>query len=220
MPAAMAIAGKAGHNVDMRTQPRLVVTVLAALACAVLAGCTAAGTSGAAPRTPVSSARPAASSPQATGPIGSPGNPLLLSCADESFPGYPDPPVSLQPQPGDLVVGPLIIVGGERLATASPAGYGEHGSYKIPVIVRPGSTVTMSIAAPARGQVVIANPDSPVGGVAAASYQSCPHATGFFAQGFAFTRGQTRGCVPLDVSSGQSQARHVTLSLFAGSCPP
>jgi hypothetical protein len=164
--------------------------------------------------------RPAASSPRPTGPIGSPGNPLLLSCADESFPGYPDPPVSLQPQPGDLVAGPLIIVGGERLATASPSGYGDHGSYKIPIIVRPGSTVTMSIAAPARGKVVIANPDSPVGGVTAASYQSCSRTTGFFAQGFAFTGGQTRGCVPLDVSSGhQSQAHRVMLSLFAGSCP-
>jgi hypothetical protein len=217
----MAIARKAGHNVDMRSEPRLVVRVLAALACAVLMGCTATGTSGPAPRALGSSAGPAASSPRPTGPIGSPGNPLLLSCANESFPGYPDPPGSFQPQPGDLVIGPLIIVGGERLATASPAGYGDHGSYKIPIIVRPGSAVTMSIAAPARGRVVISNPYSPVGGVAAASYQSCSQAAGFFAQGFAFTGGQTRGCVPLDVSSsGQSQARHVTLSLFAGSCPP
>jgi hypothetical protein len=114
----------------------------------------------------------------------------------------------------------VIIVGGERLAEASPAGYGDGGSYKIPIIVRPGATVTMSIGASARGQVVISNPDSPVGGVTAASYQSCSGTPGFFAQGFAFTDGQARGCVPLEVSSGhRSPARHVTLSLFAGACP-
>ena len=38
-------------------------------------------------------------------------------------------------------------------------------------------------------------------------------------RGFAFTGGRTRGCVPLDVRvGGQSRVRHVTLSLFAGSC--
>jgi hypothetical protein len=209
----------------MRSQPRLLAPVLAALACAVLAcavlaGCTAAGTSGSVPRPAASAGQPAASSQRATGPVGSPANPLLLSCADESFPGNGDPAASLQPQPGDLVVGSVIIVGGERLANANPAGYGDRGSYKIPIIVRPGATVTMSIGAPARGQVVISNPDSPVGGVTAASYQSCSRTPGFFAQGFAFTSGQVRGCVPLEVSSGhQSQARHVTLSLFAGACP-
>jgi hypothetical protein len=204
----------------MRSQPRRVVPVLAVLACAVLGGCTAAKTSGAAPRPAASSAQPTASSQRATGPVGSPGNPLLLSCADESFPGNGDPAASLQPQPGDLVVGSVIIVGGERLAQADPGAYGDHGSYKIPVVVRPGATVTMSIAAPARGQVVISNPNSPVGGVTAASYRSCSGTPGFFAQGFAFTHGQTRGCVPLEVSSGtRSQGRHVTLSLFAGTCP-
>jgi hypothetical protein len=37
--------------------------------------------------------------------------------------------------------------------------------------------------------------------------------------GFAFTDGQIRGCVPLEVRVGdQVRVRHVTLSLFAGSC--
>src|SRR5229473_6130748 len=79
------------HNERMRGQPLLLVPALATLTCAILADCTAGGTSGAARHTPSSSARPAASSPQATGRIGSPGNPLLLSCAQEAFPGYPDP---------------------------------------------------------------------------------------------------------------------------------
>ena len=82
--------------------------------------------------------------------------------------------------------------------------------------------MTVTIAAPARGHVVIDIPGSPVGGVAAASYHSCPHAMGFFAQGFAFTHhGQTRGCVPLDVTIGHRPPVHrVMLSLFAGPCPP
>ena len=43
--------------------------------------------------------------------------------------------------------------------------------------------------------------------------------TGFFAQGFAFTDGRIRGCVPLEVRvGGQARVHRVTLSLFAGSC--
>jgi hypothetical protein len=112
-----------------------------------------------------------------------------------------------------------MIVGGKRLATGNPAGFGENGSYKVPIIVTLGSTVTMTIAAPARGRVVIDNPYSPVGGVVSATYHSCSRTPGFFAQSIAFTRGQARGCVPLDVRNDhQAGLRHVTLSLFAGSC--
>jgi hypothetical protein len=139
-----------------------------------------------------------------------------LSCGQESFSGRPAPQ---QPQPGDLAIGPLFVVSGKRVATANPAGYGDHGSYKIPLILTMGSTATVTIAAPARGHVVISNPYSPVGGVVAATYHSCAREAGFFAQGFAFTHGQTRGCVPLDVIIGhEPQVRHVTISLFAGSC--
>jgi hypothetical protein len=207
----------------MRGQPSLLVPALAALTCAILAGCTAGRTSGAARHTLSSSARPAASSPRATWRIGSPGNPLLLTCAAEVFPGYPDPPVPRQPQPGDLVIGPLFITNGKVLATESPAQYGYasygHGGrfYKIPFVLLPGSAATVTIAAPARGHAVIAISGR---GVTAASYHSCPRATGFFAQGFAFTAPPFRGCLPLEVRIGhQPQARHVTLSLFAGLCP-
>jgi hypothetical protein len=101
---------------------------------------------------------------------------------------------------------------------ADPAGYGEHGRYKIPFIVTMGATVTVTIDPPARGHVVISNPYAPAG-VTAATYRPCPHQVGFFPQGFAFTDGQIRGCVPLEVKvGGQPQIRRVTLSLFAGSC--
>jgi hypothetical protein len=57
-------------------------------------------------------------------------------------------------------------------------------------------------------------------GVTSATYHACLTAGGFFAQGFAFTRPPFRGCVPLDVTiGGQARARHLTLSLFARSCP-
>jgi hypothetical protein len=201
----------------MPGRPLLLAPALAGLSCAIVAGCAAGHSPGAdhhaTPSSTVASRQPSARQ------IGSPGHPLPLSCAEESFPGSGEPPLPVQPQPGDLVIGPLSIVNGERLAEADPAGYGEHGAYKIPFVVRPGMSVTVTIAASARGQVVIDSPYSPVGGVAAATYQSCSHLTGFFAQGFSFTHGQTRGCVPLEVRAGhQRQVRRVTLSLFAGSC--
>ena len=53
----------------------------------------------------------------------------------------------------------------------------------------------------------------------AATYRPCANVTGFFAQGFAFTDGRIRGCVPLEVRvGGQARVQRVTLSLFAGSC--
>lgn len=202
----------------MRGHPSFLPSALATLTCAILAGCTAREAPTAAHHTTSPATRAAASNPQLTGRRGSPGNPLILSCAQEAFPGYPGPPISPHPQPGDLVIGPLFIVHGERLATANPAGYGDHGQYKIPFIVTMGWTVTVTIAAPARGHVVI---DIPNHRATSVTYHSCAHKQGFFAQGFAFTHGQTRGCVPLDVTIGhRSQVHRVMLSLFARNCPP
>jgi hypothetical protein len=177
------------------------------LACVTLAGCTGGAVSSA-PHHTVPSTRP-------TGPTGSPGHPQVFSCAEESFLADPMPQM---PKPGDLAVGPLVIISGKAVANADPAGFGEHGSYKIPFFVPRGSTVTVTIDPPARGHVVIDNPYARHG-VTAATYRPCANVTGFFAQGFAFTNGQIRGCVPLEVRvGGQARVRSVTLSLFAGSC--
>jgi hypothetical protein len=177
------------------------------LACVTLAGCTGGAVSGA-PHHTVPSIRP-------TGPAGSPGNPQIFSCAEESFLAGSMPQM---PEPGDLAVGPLVIISGKTVADSDPAGFGEHGSYKIPFFVPRGSAVTVTIDPPARGHVVIDNPYAPHG-VTAATYRPCANVTGFFAQGFAFTDGKTRGCVPLEVRvGGQSRVQRVTLSLFAGSC--
>jgi hypothetical protein len=181
------------------------------LACVTLAGCTG----GAAPGTAhhaVPTTGPATRA--ATGPTGSPGNPQVLSCAEESFWGDSVPNM---PEPGDLVIGPLVIISGKMVANADPAGFGEHGSYKIPFFVPRGTTVTVMIDPPARGHVVIDTPYAHR--LTAATYRPCSQVTGFFAQGFAFTDGRIRGCVPLEVRvGGQARVQRVTLSLFAGSC--
>jgi len=181
------------------------------LACVTLAGCTGGATSsGARPTGPATS--PAA---RPSGPAGSPGNPQVFSCGEEVS---SDVPVPQQPRPGDLAVGPLIIISGKTVATADPAGFGGEGDPKIPFVVTGGSTVTVTIDAPARGHVVIDNPYARHG-VTAATYHSCLGAHGFFAQGFKFTDGRVRGCVPLEVRvAGQAGVQRVTLSLFAGSC--
>ena len=186
---------------------RRLVFMAPVLACVTLAGCSGGAASSAARHT-VPSARP-------SGPAGSPGHPQVFSCAEESFVAGSMPPT---PEPGDLAVGPLVIISGKAVATADPSGYGEHGSYKIPFFVPRGSTVTVTIDPPARGHVVIDNP-SARHGVPAATYRPCANVTGFYAQGFAFTDGQIRGCVPLEVRvGGQARVQRVTLSLFAGSC--
>jgi hypothetical protein len=182
------------------------------LTCVTLAGCTG-GAASSATRPAVPTKGPATRA--ATGPAGSPGNPMVFSCGAEAF---TDPPVPQQPQPGDLAVGPLIIISGKAVANADPAGFGAHGSYKVPFFVTMGSTVTVTIDPPARGHIVIDNPNARHG-VTAATYHSCSNVAGFYAQGFAFTDGQIRGCVPLEVRvAGQARVLRVTLSLFAGSC--
>jgi hypothetical protein len=192
----------------MRRLSLFLAPSVAALTCMLLSACTGGAAHHAVQAT-------ASASVSATGPAGRVGHPAVFSCAEEAFTGSAVPQ---QPQPGDLAIGPLIIPGGQRLATADPAGYGEHGTYKVPFIVTMGATVTVTIAGPARGHVVISNPDV-AAGVTAATYRSCPHVAGFFAQSFAFTGDQVRGCVPLEVRAGdQPQVRRVTLSLFAGSC--
>ena len=138
------------------------VFALAALTCAMLAACTGVSTSST-NRAAASSPSPSpASSPHVTGPLSSPGHPLVLSCAAEAWPGYPDRPAPITPGPRDLAIGPMYFAGGLALATETPAqhGYapfGRHGRfYKFGLVVRPSATVTVTIGASARGHAVIA----------------------------------------------------------------
>jgi hypothetical protein len=201
----------------MRRRSPFLAPVAAALAALILAACTGGTAHRPTPAaTPATTRAAAPATAAASGPAGSPDHPAVFGCAEQAFGG--DGTIPQGPQPGDLAIGPLIIPGGQRLATADPAEYGEHGSYKIPFIVAMGATVTVTIGPPARGHVVISNSYAPAG-VTAATYRPCPHQTGFYPQYLAFTGGQVRGCVPLEVkAAGHPGARRVTLSLFAGSC--
>jgi hypothetical protein len=81
----------------------------------------------------------------------------------------------------------------------------------------------MMIAPSARGHVVIDSPHGPSPGVIAATYRACQPSAypgwTVFVQGFTFTDGRTRGCVPLTVRTGsEAQIRGVTVSLYAGPC--
>jgi hypothetical protein len=218
------VTSRIGH---VRSQPSFLTLTLAALTCAILAGCTGASTPGAARPATAPPAPAPASSPHVSGPPGSPGNPLVLSCAAEAWPGYPDPPAPATPGPHDLAAGPVYFAGALDLATDTPArhGYATFGRrgrfYKFGLVVRAGATVTVTIGASARGHAVIGLAvNGSDRGVTSATYHACRKPGGFYAQGFAFTRPPFRGCVPLDVTvGGQARVRHVTLSLFAGSCP-
>jgi hypothetical protein len=148
-------------------------------------------------------------------PQGSAANPMVFTCDQTS-----NPPS--RPRRGDLVVGPLWLINARDSVDPKGAGPKPPHEYKYPIGVRPGATVTMMIAPPARGHVVIDNPYAS-SGVSAATYRACSPGSSpgwsIFVQGFAFTDGRTRGCVPLTVRTGrQTQIRHVTISLYAGHC--
>ena len=160
--------------------------------------------------------------PDATGAstvIGTPTHPQILSCYEEAtqFTGNL-PPIG----PHDIGFGPGYFPQARRLATMNPPNSGRKAlstGYKLPPVVYPGATVTMTIARSARSYVVQQNPWSLRRGSVSVTYRACSHKHGFFPQSFRFTDGRRRGCVPLDVRvDGQRRARHIVLSLFAGRC--
>jgi hypothetical protein len=64
--------------------------------------------------------------------------------------------------------------------------------YKLPPVVYPGATVTVTIARGARSYVVQQNPWSPRRGSVSVTYRACLHKRGFFPQSFRFTDGRRR----------------------------
>ena len=150
--------------------------------------------------------------------VGTPAHPQLLTCYEEAtqFTGTL-PPIG----PHDIGFGPGYFPQARRLATMSPQALvpRPNGSYKLPPVVDPGATVTMTIARGARSYVVQQNPWSPPQGSQSVTYRACLHKRGFFPQSFRFTDGRLRGCVPLDVRvNGQRKTSRIVLSLFAGTC--
>ena len=151
--------------------------------------------------------------------VGTPTHPQILTCLEEAtqFTGTL-PPVG----PHDIGFGPGYFPQARRRATANPPNSGRGAQltgYKLPPVVYPGATVTMTIARDARSYVVQQNPWSPRQGSVSVTYRACLHKPGFFPQSFRFTDGRRRGCVPLDVRVGvQRKVSHIVLSFFAGRC--
>jgi hypothetical protein len=149
--------------------------------------------------------------------VGAPGHPQLLTCAEEAtqFTGTL-PPIG----PHDIGFGSGYFPQARRLARLSPPSRGTQlTGYKLPPVIDPGATVTMTIARGARSYVVQQNPWSPRQGSLSVTYRACLHKHGFFPQSFRFTDGRRRGCVPLDVRVGaQRKTSRIVLSFFAGSC--
>ncbi len=168
--------------------------------------------------------RPGSGAPQPSARLGTLGNPLVLTCAEAVLPDYPHAPY--KPHPSDLVIGPFFIENANLAANLTPSQYGYRiygragRSYKMPVFLKAGSSVTIAIVGAASRHVVIDNPYAQsrgTGRLTAATYRSCSNRTTFFAQGFAFTAAPFRGCVPLDITIGR-RVHHVILSLFVGAC--
>jgi hypothetical protein len=151
--------------------------------------------------------------------VGTPKHPQILTCYEEAtqFTGTL-PPIG----PHDIGFGPGYFPQARRLATINPPNAGRGAQltgYKLPPVVYPGATVTMTIARGARSYVVQQNPWSAPQGSVSVTYRACLHKHGFFPQSFRFTDGRHRGCVPLDVRvGGRRKTSHIVLSLFAGRC--
>jgi hypothetical protein len=151
--------------------------------------------------------------------VGTPVHPQILTCYEEAtqFTGGL-PPVGRH----DIGFGAGYFPKARWLATLNPPNSGRAArltGYKLPPVVYPGATVTMTIARGARSYVVQQNPWSPRQGSVSVTYRACLHKPGFFPQSFRFTDGRKRGCVPLDVRiGGQPKTSRIVLSFFAGRC--
>ena len=151
--------------------------------------------------------------------VGAPMHPQILTCDEEAtqFSGGL-PAVG----PDDIGFGAGYFPKARLRATMNPPNSGRGAQltgYKLPPVVYPGATVTMTIARGGRSYVVQQNPWSPRQGSVSVTYRACLHKRGFFPQSFRFTDGRIRGCVPLDVRvGGQRKTSHIVLSLFAGRC--
>jgi hypothetical protein len=151
--------------------------------------------------------------------VGTPSHPQLLTCAEEAtqFTGTVAPAGRR-----DIKFGAGYFPQARLLADMNPPHAGDlarRTGYKMPPVVNPGATVTITIARGARSYVVQQNPWSPRRGSQSVTYRACAHKPGFFPQSFRFTDGRQRGCVPLDVRvKGQRKPTRIVLSFFAGPC--
>lgn len=130
---------------------------------------------------------------------------------------------SAAPAGSDVTVGPLTWQGLGGLAGGDQTDRGRQNSggwhYRIDTVVRPDSTVTVTVGAEQRARAGLE-----FGGeygsapAPAVAFHSCPGSPTSFRGSF-FVAGDGRACVPLDVKVGDAPARHVVISFFSGRCP-
>lgn len=130
---------------------------------------------------------------------------------------------SATPTGADVTIGPLTwqglggLAGGDQRALGRQISGGWH--YRIDTLVRPDSTVTVTVGAEQRARAGLE-----FGGeygsapAPAVTFHSCPGSPTSFRGSF-FVAGDGRACVPLDVKVGDAPARHVVISFFSGRCP-
>lgn len=135
-------------------------------------------------------------------------------------------PTAPQPDPAeDLIIGPLVYRGlGNGYNRGSKPYVDADGVafFKEGTELPPDTTVTVSIADPARTWAGILTESGTAAGYSSVTYQGCSSASHparvFWVGGFTLG-GKTSACVPLEILvAGEGQPHHVMLSLEAGKC--
>lgn len=141
----------------------------------------------------------------------------------------PDDPDARDPEPDDLIIGALAYQGaslsyqGTDLPGTAPAPGADGVTYfKTGADLPPDTTVTVSVGEAAQSYAGIVTENGPSAGYSSVTYISCPtqqqSSRMWWASGFALI-GRQSACVPLDVQvKGESDIRHVQLSLAVGPC--
>ncbi|MEU8820696.1 hypothetical protein [Actinoplanes sp. NPDC048796] len=136
--------------------------------------------------------------------------PRLITCVDEEAHGR----ATAAPAQNDLTVGPVTWPGLRSWAAADPDDFagGQPGHYKVGIVVKAATTVTVSIAGPARltyGQRAGYSPASSI------TFQACDDFDTVYFGGF---HAPERTCVPVTVEERGEPPVRATVSFFAGPC--
>lgn len=168
---------------------------------------------------PRSTHRPVADSTMPTNPVSKTTRARhLLDGCDQAR-----PITTAFPGQDDLVIGPLSYAGARAYANhpIRKAGWNGGYFYKTGAQLRPGVSVTVSIADEAAQYAAIVTENAPPRGARSVTYQSCTDSDRdgyWWVGGFALWNRKS-ACVPIDVTTpGDPTGRRVVVSLGAGTC--
>lgn len=189
--------------------PRVASLFAAAVTVVLLAGCSS--------HAPDNRAVPTRSASAAVSPSGS----VSVGC-DLARPIASDTPAL---GANDLIIGPLVYRGlANGFNFGNPPGPDAYGVtfFKWGPELPADSTVTVSVNKSARSYAGIKTEQGPSIGYSSVTYDGCSSQVQpgrvFWVGGFTLV-GRQSACVPLDVQvKGENKARHLMLSIEAGSC--